>query len=72
MGGASHTQAHLKEKFQAHKRYGLKCLFSPDSTLLATSSADQTVKIWRTADFTLLTQLVDPTQRYLEENMTKI
>ena len=29
------------------------------------SSADQSVKIWRTADFSLLTQLTDPTQRWL-------
>jgi len=65
MGGASQTQAHLKTKFQAHKRYGLKCVFSPDSTLLATSSADQSVKIWRTADFSLLSQLTDPTQRWV-------
>lgn len=34
-----------------HERYGLKCKFSPDSTLLATTSADQTARIWRTADF---------------------
>ncbi|XP_053214192.1 target of rapamycin complex subunit lst8-like [Panonychus citri] len=37
-------------KFNAHKRYGLRCSFSPDSTLLATTSADQTCKVWRTAD----------------------
>ncbi|XP_015784147.1 target of rapamycin complex subunit lst8 [Tetranychus urticae] len=37
-------------KFFAHKRYGLNCKFSPDSTLLATTSADQTCKVWRTAD----------------------
>ena len=62
--------------FNAHKRYALKCLFSPDMTLvniissikrksnrnlififitislLATTSADGTAKIWRTSDFT--------------------
>lgn len=37
-------------KLYAHKLYGLRCCFSPDSTLLATSSADRTAKIWRTAD----------------------
>jgi G protein beta subunit-like protein len=37
-------------KFQAHKKYALKCRFSPDSTLLATTSADQTAKIWKTFD----------------------
>jgi G protein beta subunit-like protein len=65
MGGTSPMQPHLKTQFQAHKRYALKCLFSPDSTLLATSSADQSVKIWRTADFSLLSQLNDPTQRWV-------
>ncbi len=45
--------------FQAHKRYGLKCLFSPNSTLLATSSADGTAKIWLTVDFSLLTENKD-------------
>ncbi|RWS25737.1 target of rapamycin complex subunit lst8-like isoform X1 [Leptotrombidium deliense] len=37
-------------KLNAHKRYALKCKFSPDSTLLVTTSADQTAKIWRTSD----------------------
>ena len=37
-------------KLPAHKRFALKCKFSPDSTLLATTSADKTAKIWRTAD----------------------
>ena len=37
----------------AHKRYALKCMFSPDSSLLATTSADGTCKIWSTADFSL-------------------
>lgn len=41
-------------KLQAHKRYALKCKFSPDSTLLVTTSADATGKIWRTADLQLL------------------
>lgn len=37
-------------KFVAHKRHGLKCRFSPDSTLLVTSSADATARVWRLAD----------------------
>ena len=45
--------------FQPHKRYALKCLFSPDSTLLATSSADGTAKIWRTIDMSLLAECKD-------------
>ena len=38
--------------FQAHKKAVLKCVFSPDSTILATTSADQTVRFWRTVDLT--------------------
>lgn len=34
------------EKIAAHQTYLLKCLFSPDSRLLATASADHTIKIW--------------------------
>ena len=30
----------------AHKKYGLKCKFSPDSKLLVTTSADHTAKLW--------------------------
>lgn len=36
---------------KVHSAYALKCKFSPDSTLLATTSADQTARLWRTADF---------------------
>ncbi|KAA8581805.1 hypothetical protein FQN60_003386 [Etheostoma spectabile] len=46
-----------KTKIPAHKRYSLRCKFSPDSTLLATCSADQTCKIWRTSNFSLMTEL---------------
>ncbi|KAI1301701.1 Target of rapamycin complex subunit lst8 [Halotydeus destructor] len=37
-------------KLRSHSRYGLKCRYSPDSTLLVTTSADQTAKVWRTAN----------------------
>ena len=37
-------------KVTAHKKYGLKCKFSPDSKILATTSADQTAKLWNTSD----------------------
>ncbi|XP_060068639.1 target of rapamycin complex subunit lst8-like [Ylistrum balloti] len=63
--GTDRTQLHPKTKFEAHNRYALKCLFSPDSTLLATTSADHTAKIWRTADRTLMTELRDNTQRWV-------
>lgn len=33
-------------KVQAHKSYVTKCLFSPSSDLLATTSADNSIKIW--------------------------
>lgn len=49
----STSMATLKErplKFMAHSKYALKCNFSPDSTLLVTTSADHSAKIWRTAD----------------------
>jgi len=46
-----------RKNFIAHKRYALKCLFSPDMTYLATTSADGTVKIWNTTDFTCLYEL---------------
>lgn len=49
----------------AHEKAGLKCLFSPDSCLLATTSADQTIKIWQTSDFTLKSTLKEPQQRWV-------
>ncbi|RWS14492.1 target of rapamycin complex subunit lst8-like isoform X1 [Dinothrombium tinctorium] len=42
--------AERRLKFRAHKRYALKCKFTPDCTLLVTTSADQTAKLWRTSD----------------------
>ncbi|XP_036368013.1 target of rapamycin complex subunit lst8 isoform X2 [Octopus sinensis] len=56
---------HKRAEFQAHKRYALKCMFSPDSTLLATTSADCSAVIWKTADFSKLTELKDNTQRWV-------
>lgn len=67
-----------KLKLSAHKNYGLKCKFSPDSTLLVTTSADKTAKIWKTSDLvgeensgknssekTPLIELKDPNQRWV-------
>jgi G protein beta subunit-like protein len=51
------TKSILKHNFSAHSKYALKCQFSPDSTLLATTSADGTAKIWKTADWSLMTEL---------------
>ncbi|XP_054159033.1 target of rapamycin complex subunit lst8-like [Oppia nitens] len=56
-------------KFTAHKKFVLKCRYSPDSTLLATSSADQTAKIWRTADLSDLNSLSQTTDS--EKKSTK-
>jgi target of rapamycin complex subunit LST8 len=53
------------KQFQAHTRYGLKCLFSPDSTLLATSSADGMAKIWRTIDYSLNIECKDVNQKWV-------
>jgi G protein beta subunit-like protein len=39
-------QLRLVQKKQAHKSYILKCLLSPDARLLATTSADKTIKIF--------------------------
>ena len=44
-------------KINAHKRYCLKCRFSHDSTMLITTSADHTAKIWRCAD--LISSIVE-------------
>lgn len=50
-GFVAQTRLIPRTNFPAHKGYGLKCLFSPDMTFLATTSADGTAKIWRTSDF---------------------
>lgn len=38
----------LANEFVAHDNYLLKCVLSPDVNLLATTSADKTVKLWNT------------------------
>jgi G protein beta subunit-like protein len=48
----------LLKKWKAHDRYVLKCLFSPNGKLLATTSADHSAKIWDTENnFTDLRKL---------------
>jgi len=44
-------------KIDAHKTYILKTLFSPDTKLLATASADHTIKLWSGKDFSLVKTL---------------
>ena len=46
-----------KLKIAAHKRYVLRCLFSPDSRLLVTTSGDGTARIWEADDFTMWREL---------------
>ena len=54
-----------KHKIQAHKKYGLKCMFSPDSSILATCSADGSLKLWSTSDAKPIKTLSDPAQRWV-------
>ena len=52
-------------KFNAHNSYVLKCKFSPNSKYLATSSADQTTRIWRLEDFSLVQELKHEHQQWV-------
>jgi G protein beta subunit-like protein len=42
------TSTPAMDKINAHKKYALKCKFSPDSKMMVTTSADQTAKLWDT------------------------
>jgi len=55
--GEERTKLTPRSKIPAHPRYALKCKFSPDSSLLATTSADGTCKLWNTSDFSLSLEL---------------
>ncbi|KAI5479197.1 hypothetical protein MNV49_004058 [Pseudohyphozyma bogoriensis] len=44
--GLTFTDLQPKTRFQAHNRYLIKVLLSPDTKNLATCSADTTIKIW--------------------------
>lgn len=44
------TKTEAKLKFGAQARYGLKCKFSPDSTLIVTTGGDGTARIYKIAD----------------------
>ncbi|VDO97583.1 unnamed protein product [Soboliphyme baturini] len=59
------TRLNPKIRVQVHQRYALKCKFSPDSTLLLTTSADHTAKVWKTADFSELSVLTVPGQKWV-------
>jgi len=56
---ASFVNPKLVKKWKAHDRYILKCLFSPNTKMLATTSADHTAKVWQVEeDFNLDKTLV--------------
>lgn len=51
------TQTDPKLRIEAHKKYALRCKFSPDSSLLVTCSGDGTARIYRTDTFQLHAEL---------------
>lgn len=53
-------RATLARTITAHRGPGREVAFSPDGQILATSSVDSTVKLWRVADGTLLRTLQHP------------
>lgn len=53
-------RAHLHHTFTGHSEAGRQVAFSPDGQLLATSSVDRTVKLWRLADRKLIQSLTHP------------
>jgi len=63
--GEQQTKLQPKHKILAHKRYALSCKFSPDSSLLVTTSADKTAKVWRTTDFSLVQELTTEGQKWV-------
>lgn len=44
--GRELTEMQPRTKFQAHSKYLVRCLVSPNVKYLATCSADKTIKIW--------------------------
>lgn len=56
----SETTLQPRTKFQAHQRYLLRATLSPDAKLLATASADTTIKIWK---------LTEPSGAVLEKEL---
>lgn len=56
----------VKKIADAHKRYALKCKFSPCSSMLVTSSADQTCRVWNVDnDFELTAEMGEEKQRWV-------
>ncbi|XP_076666937.1 MTOR associated protein, LST8 [Andrena cerasifolii] len=63
--GEEPTRLNPRHKLSAHKRYALRCKFSPDSTLLVTTSADQTARVWKTTDFSEVQVLQHEAKRWV-------
>ncbi|XP_033226192.1 target of rapamycin complex subunit lst8 [Belonocnema kinseyi] len=59
------TRLNPRHRIEAHNRYALRCKFSPDSTLLVTTSADQTARIWKTMDFSEVQVLQHDAKRWV-------
>lgn len=59
------TKTTPKLKIEAHKKYALKCRFSPDSTLLVTTSGDSTARIYKTPDFGLYKEIKVENSRWI-------
>ncbi|XP_045472971.1 target of rapamycin complex subunit lst8 [Harmonia axyridis] len=59
------TKIKPKFKFDAHNKYALKVLFSHDSSLLATTSGDQSLKIWSMKDYSLIQEFKQEGQRWV-------
>ncbi|XP_063700798.1 protein LST8 homolog [Culicoides brevitarsis] len=51
------TETSPRLKIDAHKKYALRCRFSPDSSMLVTTSGDGTAKVYKTEDFSLYCEL---------------
>jgi len=56
----------IKKITDAHKRYALKCKFSPDTSMLVTSSADRSCRVWNVKkNFELISEMRAENQRWV-------
>ena len=61
----SNYRCHIKRAHMLNKIICLLWIAYYRSSLLATTSADQSVKLWSTSDFSLVKELTDPKQRWV-------
>ncbi|CAG9102873.1 unnamed protein product [Plutella xylostella] len=54
-----------RKHIQAHKKYALRCKFSPDSSMLVTTSGDCSARVWRCSDGSLRRELRHDVQRWV-------